>query len=151
MVDNNFFLPFHHYDLNSIRLFADKYHIELIEYGNDEIGEHFLIIKDSEKKVLFSFVSVDKNNDGIVYMCVFNSKPLVTYQYHIIRTTNKDFLVHVDHQYDHYDANKRFLGKLPYHLYQLAKNTMNNEQIIVAHSTLDALRIFEANTSVSKE
>ncbi|MGL1885697.1 MAG: hypothetical protein OCD76_04205 [Reichenbachiella sp.] len=151
MIDKNSFIPFHHYDFNTIENMVNTDQTELAQFGSDDIGEHFLTLKDEEKAFSFSFVSMDKNDEGIIYMCVSNGQPFSSKEYQIVRTTNDDFLVHVNHQYDHYDANKQFIGKLSYHLYQLTKNTIDNEQIIIAYSTLDALRAFEVNASIPSE
>lgn len=148
MIDKNAFIPFHHYDFVTIERME---HMELIQYGKSAVGEHFLTLRDEEMNISFSFVSVGENNEGPVYMCVYNKEPFTVNQYDVIRTHNDDFLVHVNHQYDHYDPNKNFIGTLSYHLYQLAKNTLNNEKTIMAYSTLDALRVFESSQLTSEE
>ncbi len=147
MIDKNSFIPFHHYDFNTIENMANTGQTEIIQHGSDALGEHFLTLKD--EKISFSFVSVDKNEEGVIYMCVSNGQPFSSKEYQIVRTTNDDFLVHVNHQYDHYDTNKQFISKLSYHLYQLTKNTLDNEQIITAYSTLDALHAYDTNASTS--
>lgn len=149
MINQNSFTPFHHYDFNTIDNTAVILKTELIKSGSDAIGEYFLTLKEEKSDLSFSFMSVGKNDDGIIYMCVFNNQPFVANQYHIIRAENNDFFVRVNHQYSHYGPNKEFIGKLPYHLYQLAKNTLDNEKIITAYSTLDALHTFESNASAS--
>jgi len=151
MIDKNSFIPFHHYDFTTISDAASKHDLNVEKHGNALVGECLIILKSIDKNIGFSFVSVDQNEDGDIYMCVSNMQPFTTQQYRIVRTTNNDFLVRINHQYNHYSAEKQFLGKLPYHLYQLTKNTINNEQVIIAHSTLDALQSYENQVNASEE
>ncbi|WP_162555722.1 hypothetical protein [Reichenbachiella versicolor] len=122
-----------------IQKFADDNGVELKRSGVEKVGQQFLSIIDDEKGVNFSFTSVDSHEDGVIYLCVYNNLPHTSHEYQVILTEQDDYLVHVHHQYDHYNKDKKFVGNLPYHLYQIAKVKLNNEKVITAHSALDAL------------
>ena len=147
MIDKNTFIPFHHYTYTYIEKFARTLNVELKEYGEGTVGQRFLSMVDKGLEISFSFTSVYENENGVIFLCVFNNLPFSPHDYQVIRTENDDFLVHVHHQYDHYSRDMQFIGNLPYHLYQLAKFTLNNEEKITANSALDALNRYQGSTA----
>ena len=60
------------YLYNEITSFCEKNDFEISEYGNNTIGENFIICKSNIKDVTISFIFDGQSSLGRVYKCIYS-------------------------------------------------------------------------------